>query len=140
MGWREYERCGMGSRANGVNCGVVEWGKRNTLRWFGHIERMGSVEFVKKVYMSESVGPIERMGSEEFVKKVYMSESVGPNSRGRSPGRWMDRLKEYMCERCYHGRRVGSSKEGVLEQGEVDTFLPWPPSWGTLLEEARHQS
>ncbi len=43
-----YKRCGMGSRANGVSCGVVEWVKRNTLR-FGHIERMGSEEFVKKV-------------------------------------------------------------------------------------------
>ncbi len=52
--------------------------KRNTLRWFGHIERMGS---------------------EEFVKKVYVSESVGPGSRGRSLGRWRDRGKEYMCER-----------------------------------------
>ncbi len=67
----------MGSNANGVNCGVVEWVKRNTLRWFGHIERMGS---------------------EEFVNKVYMSESVGPNSRGRPPGRWKDRVKEYMCD------------------------------------------
>ncbi len=36
-----YERFGMGSYANGVNCGVVEWVKRNMLRWFGHIERMG---------------------------------------------------------------------------------------------------
>ncbi len=44
-----YEKCGMGSQANGVNCGVVEWLKRNTLRWFGHIERMGSEELVKKV-------------------------------------------------------------------------------------------
>ncbi len=39
------------------------------------------------------------MGSEEFVKKVYMSESVGANSRGRPLGRWRDRVKEYMCER-----------------------------------------
>ncbi len=61
-----YERCEMGSQANGVNCGVVEWLKRNTLRWFGHIQRMGS---------------------EEFVRKVYMSESVGPDSRGRPPVR-----------------------------------------------------
>ncbi len=68
----------MGSQANGVNYGVVEWVKRNNLRWFGHIERMGS---------------------EKFGKKVYMSESVGPNSIGRPPGRWRDRVKEYMCER-----------------------------------------
>ncbi len=39
------------------------------------------------------------MESEEFVKKVYMSETVGPNSRGRPLGRWKDKVKEYMCER-----------------------------------------
>ncbi len=59
-----YERCGMGSQVNGVNCEVVEWVKGNMLRWFGHTERMGS---------------------EELVKKVYISESVGPNSRGKPP-------------------------------------------------------
>ncbi len=26
-----YERCGMGSQANEVQCGVVEWVKRNML-------------------------------------------------------------------------------------------------------------
>ncbi len=44
-----YENCDIGTLANGVNCGVVEWVKRNTLRWCGHIERMDSEEFVKKV-------------------------------------------------------------------------------------------
>ncbi len=73
-----HERCGMGTQANGVNCGVVEWVKRNMLRWFGHIERTPS---------------------EESVKNTYVSESVGPNSRGRLPGGWRDRVKEYMCER-----------------------------------------
>ncbi len=55
---------------------IVEWwngGERNMWRWCGHIERMES---------------------EEFVKKVYMSESVGPTSRGRPPGRWRDRVRE----------------------------------------------
>ena len=53
-------------------------GKRNMLRWFGHIERMGS---------------------KDFVEKLYMSESVGQYSRGRPPGRWRDRVKEYTCKR-----------------------------------------
>ncbi len=35
-----YERCGMRGHGSGVGCGVVEWVKRSTLRWFGHIERM----------------------------------------------------------------------------------------------------
>ncbi len=57
---RVYERCGMGSHANGVNCGAVEWMKKvHTLRWFGHIERMGSEKFVKKVYMKVWVQTVE---------------------------------------------------------------------------------
>ncbi len=85
-----YESYDMESRANGVNCGVVEWVERNTLRWFEYIERMGS---------------------EEFVNKVYMSESVGPNNRGRPPGRWRGRVKEYMCER-------GVTRRGGLDQAK----------------------
>ncbi len=86
-----YERCGMGSQAKGVNCGVVGWVKRNTLRWFGHSETMGS---------------------EEFVKKVCMSGSVGPNSRGRPPVRCRDRVKEYMCERdATRGERLDQGRE-----------------------------
>ncbi len=45
-----YERCGKRGSGSGVGCGVVEWVKGSTLRWFGHIERMGNEEFVKKVF------------------------------------------------------------------------------------------
>ena len=34
-----YERCGMGSCANGVKCDVVEWVKRDMLMWFDLMER-----------------------------------------------------------------------------------------------------
>ncbi len=106
----------MESHAYGVNCQGVEWVKRNMLRWFGYIERKGSEEFVKKVYMS-----------------------VDPNSRGRPLGRWRDRVRKYMCERCYQGEKAGSSKEGVLGQGEMEILL-WPPPWRTLTEGVRWQS
>ncbi len=69
-----YERCGMRGRGSGVGCGVVEWVKRSILRWFGHIERMGN---------------------EEFVKKVYLSSVEGTNRRGRPLVRWEDGVKEY---------------------------------------------
>ncbi len=72
-----YERCGMSTCANGVNCGGVEWVQSNTLKWFGHVERMGSEEFVK----------------------LYESELEGPNRRGRSLGRLKDRVEEYQGER-----------------------------------------
>ena len=34
-----YEGCGLGTCATS-EVWMVEWMKRNTLRWFGHIERM----------------------------------------------------------------------------------------------------
>ncbi len=77
-----------------------EWVKRNTLRWFGHIERMRS---------------------EKFVKKVYMSENVAPNSRGRPPGRWRDRVKEFMCER-------GATRGGGLGQAMRENKSGGPQS------------
>ncbi len=52
---------------------------------------------------------IERMKSEEFVKKVYLSKSVGPNNRGRPLEKWKDRVKDYMCER-------GATRGGGLDQ------------------------
>ncbi len=65
----------MSWRGSGVRCGVVEWVKRSTLRWFGHIERMGH---------------------EEFVKRVYLSSVEGTIRRGRPLGRWEDKVKEYV--------------------------------------------
>ncbi len=39
------------------------------------------------------------MKTGEFVKKLYVSEIKGYSKRGRLPGRWKDRVKEYMSER-----------------------------------------
>lgn len=36
----ENERLGVGLTVKGMDCGVVEWVKRGTLQWFGHIMRM----------------------------------------------------------------------------------------------------
>ncbi len=76
-----YERCGMRGHGRGVGCGV-EWVKRSTLRWFGHIERMGN---------------------EDFVKKVYLSSAEGTNRKGRPLVRWKGRVKEYVSERGVRG-------------------------------------
>ncbi len=61
---------------------------KNTLRWFGYIERMNC---------------------EEFVKKMYVSEIKGPSRGGRPLGRWKDKVKEYsrlgevlsQCTQCF---------------------------------------
>ncbi len=89
--------------------------KKNTLRWFGYIERMGS---------------------EEFVKKVYMSESVGPKSRGRPPGRWRDRVKEYVCERgATRGRRLDQAEREWLGKERWRLFCCGHPLGGRSWRE-----
>ncbi len=64
---------------------MVEWVKRSTLRWFGHIERMED---------------------EEFVKKVYRSSVEGTNRKERPLGRWEDSVKECLGERQRERERV----------------------------------
>ncbi len=72
---------------------MVEWVKRSTLRWFGHIERMEN---------------------EEFVKKMYLSSAEGTNRRGRPLGRWDDRVKETVSEREVKGNRLEwARREGM---------------------------
>ena len=56
---------------------VVVKVKRNTLRWFGHVERMES---------------------ESLTKRVYMSGVDGGRGRGRPRLRWRDGVERYMRE------------------------------------------
>ncbi len=53
-----YGRFGMSESAVEMDCGVVEWVKRSTLRWYGHVMRMNECDFTKRVYEST----IERRG------------------------------------------------------------------------------
>ncbi len=107
----------MRGRGRGVGCGVVEWVKWSTLRWFGHIERMGN---------------------EELVKKVYLSSVECTNRRGRPFGRWKDWVKEYVREKrvrekCWSGQK-GSAWIG---RGGDPSAVATPPRM-RLLKEARH--
>ncbi len=72
---------------------VVEWVKRSTLRWFGHIERMGN---------------------EEFVKKVYLNSVEGTNRRGRPLVRWEDRVREYVNERGVRGNALDLARRECM--------------------------
>ncbi len=114
-----YERCGMRGRGSGVGCGVAEWVRRSTLRWFGHIERMENEEFVK----------------------VYLSSVDGPNRRGRPLGRKEDRVKEYLSKRSVRGNGLEWARsEHVHHYREMEICLLWQPPLGTLLEGARRRS
>ena len=74
----KYERVSMERRGEGIKCGVEEWVKRNTPRWFGHVERMQK---------------------EDLAKRVYNSETEGTGVRGSPPVRWMSRVEEYYRKR-----------------------------------------
>ncbi len=85
----------MRGRGSGAGCGVVEWVKRSTLRWFGHTERMGN---------------------EKFVKKVYLGSVEGTNRRGRPLGRWENRVKEYMSERGVKGNGLEWARRECIDR------------------------
>ncbi len=89
------ERCGMRGCGSGVGCGVVEWVKRSTLRWFGHIEMMGN---------------------EEFVNQAYLSSVESTNRRGRPLGRLKDRVKEYVSERGVRGNGLEWARRECMDK------------------------
>ncbi len=55
-----YARFGMSETEVGIDCGVVGWVKRSTLRWYGHVTRVNECVFTKRVYESTIEGRGER--------------------------------------------------------------------------------
>ncbi len=93
---------------------MVEWVKRITLRWFGHTERMGN---------------------EEFVKKVYLSSVEGTNRRGRPLGRWEDRVKEYVSEKGVRGNRLEWARRECMNRERWRTVCCGHPLGGCFRRE-----
>ncbi len=61
---------------------MVEWVKRNSVKWFSHVEMIVIKEFVK----------------------VYESALKGSNRGGKPLGRWKDRVEEYLGEKGVNAR------------------------------------
>ncbi len=102
-----------------ARCGVIEWVKRSTLRWFGHIERM------------ENDG---------FVKKVYLSSDEDTNRRGRPLGRWEDRVKECMSEKGVRGNRLEWARKVCIDRESGDPSAMATPLGAPALPGVRCQS
>ncbi len=81
----------------GKKCGVVEEVKRQMLKWFGHVERMEEGR---------------------MTKRVYVSEIEGGNVRGRPPGKWRDRVQEYVRERGEGSLRSLEQARGECQDRE----------------------
>ncbi len=109
----------MSGRGSGVGCGVVEWVKRSTQRWSGHIERMGN---------------------EEFVKRVYLSSGEGTNRRGRPLGRWEDRVKEYVSERGVRGNGLEWARRECMDRERWRSVCRGHPLEGRFRRKIRRQS
>ncbi len=103
----------MRGRGSGVECDEVEWVKRSTLRWFGHIERMGNEEFVK----------------------VYMSRVEGTNRRGRPLVRWEYRVREYVNERGVRGNALDWARRECMDRERWRSFCRCQPLGGRSRRE-----
>ncbi len=68
-----YKHFGMCHVGEGKKCGVAEELKRQTLKWFGHLDRMEECK---------------------MTKRVYVSEIEGGNARGLPPVKWRDKVQE----------------------------------------------
>ncbi len=85
---------------------MVEWVKRNTLRWFGHVERMEN---------------------EEFLKKVYLSNIEGSSRRGRPHERLEDRVKKYLSERRVRGNGLEQARKECMDRERWRSFCRGHP-------------
>ncbi len=83
-----YGGFGMSETAVGMDCRVVEWVKRSTLRWYGHVMRMNECDFTKRV--SESTVEGREEGREENREKREEKEKGGRRA-GRQADRQTDR-------------------------------------------------
>ncbi len=93
---------------------MVEWVKRSTLRWFGHIKRMEN---------------------EEFVKKVYRSSVEDPNRRGRPLGRWENKVKEYVSERGARGNGLEWAWRECMDRERWRSVCRGHLLWGRFRRE-----
>ncbi len=93
--------------------GVVDEVKRQTLKWFGHVERMEEGK---------------------MTKRVYVSGIEGGNVRGRPPVKWRDRVQEYVRERGKRSLRNLKQARGECQDRERwKLFCHGHPSWWELL-------
>ncbi len=104
-----YERFGMSHVDVGKKCGVVEV-KRQTLKWFGHMEQIEEGK---------------------MTRRVYKSEIEGGNVRGRPPVKWRDRVQEYVRERGKGSLRSLEQARRQCQDREMEALLLWPSSSGS---------
>ncbi len=100
-----YERFGMCHGGEGKKCGVVEEVKRQTLKWFGHMEQIEEIK---------------------MAKRVYVIEIEGGNVRGRPPVKSRDRVQEYVRERGERSSRNFKTRRECLDREMETSAMAFP--------------
>lgn len=115
-----YESFGMEEQALGIDCGVVEWIKRSTLRWYGHVQRMDE---------------------DRMPRKIYGSQVSGTASSGRPPMVWEKKVEKYIEEKLPRSGRgiVARAKEACLDKVAWRRFCHGHPLVGVSQGEARRR-
>ncbi len=75
------------------------------------------------------------MGNDEFVKRVYLSSGEGTNRRGRSLGRWEDRVKEYVSERGVRGNGLEWTRRECMDRERWRSVCRGHPLGGRFRRE-----
>ncbi len=113
-----YEHFGMCHVGEGKQCGVVEELKRQTLKWFGHMEGMEEGK---------------------MTRRVYVSEIEGGNVRGRPPVKWRDRVQDNVRERGEGSlRNLGQAKGEYQDRERWKLFCCGHPLVGA--SRSRHRN
>ncbi len=93
--------------------------KQQTLKWFGHVERMEEGK---------------------MTKRVYVSEIEGGTVRGRPPMKWIDRAQEYVRERGEGSLRNLEQARGECQDRERwKLFCSGHPLVGALRSRRRNE-
>ena len=115
-----YASFGMEEQAVGIDCGVAEWIKRSTLRWYGHVQRMDE---------------------DRMLRKIYGSQVSGTASCGRPPMVWEKKVEKYIEERLPRSGRgiVAQAKGACLDKVAWRRFCHGYPLAGVSQGETRRR-
>ncbi len=89
---------------------MVEEVKRQTLKWFCHMEQMEE---------------------NKMISRMYVSEIEGGNARGQPPVKWGDRVLEYVRKKGERPLRNFEQARREYLDRESWKLMPWPSPGGS---------
>ncbi len=85
--------------------------------------------------MAATLAILKEWENGDFVKKVYLSNIEGLNRRGRSLGRWEDRVKAYVSERGVRGNGLEWARRDCMDRERWRSICRGHPFGGHFRRE-----